>query len=54
MSDGSAFGTSGELENDEGERLQKVLARVGWGSRRECEILIDQGRVRVNDEVAIL
>ena len=54
MSDGSAFGTSGELENDEGERLQKVLARVGWGSRRECEILIDQGRVRVNGEVAIL
>ena len=52
MSAGSAFGASGEIENDEGERLQKVLARVGWGSRRECEILIDQGRVKVNGEVA--
>ena len=54
MSGDSAFGASGELENDEGERLQKVLARVGWGSRRECEILIDQGRVKVNGEIAIL
>ncbi len=54
MPSDSAFGASGELENDEGERLQKVLARVGWGSRRECEILIDQGRVKVNGEIAIL
>ncbi|MEZ0066516.1 23S rRNA pseudouridine2605 synthase [Streptacidiphilus sp. MAP12-20] len=35
----------------EGERLQKVLARAGMGSRRACEELIDQGRVMVNGEV---
>lgn len=37
-----------------GERLQKVLALRGWGSRRVCEELIAAGRVRVNDEVATL
>jgi 23S rRNA pseudouridine2605 synthase len=37
-----------------GERLQKVLARIGWGSRRVCEDLIAAGRVTVNGEVAIL
>ncbi|MEY9849630.1 pseudouridine synthase [Streptacidiphilus sp. MAP5-3] len=35
----------------EGERLQKVLARAGMGSRRACEELIDQGRVMVNGKV---
>ncbi|AXI80089.1 pseudouridine synthase [Peterkaempfera bronchialis] len=35
----------------EGERLQKVLARAGMGSRRACEELIDQGRVEVNGSV---
>ena len=54
MPDNSGFGISGELASDDGERLQKVLARTGWGSRRECEILIEDGRVKVNDEVAIL
>jgi 23S rRNA pseudouridine2605 synthase len=38
----------------EGERLQKVLARVGYGSRRACEELIIEGRVTVNGEVAVL
>ena len=38
----------------EGERLQKVLARAGLGSRRACEELIAAGRVRVNGEVAAL
>jgi len=38
----------------EGERLQKVLARVGYGSRRTCELLIADGRVRVNGELAVL
>ena len=38
----------------EGERLQKVLAQAGIGSRRRCEELIDAGSVTVNGEVAVL
>jgi len=32
------------------ERLQKLLARAGYGSRRSCEELITAGRVRVNGQ----
>jgi 23S rRNA pseudouridine2605 synthase len=42
------------VEEHEGERLQKVLARTGLASRRACEELIAEGRVTVNGEVAIL
>jgi 23S rRNA pseudouridine2605 synthase len=38
----------------EGERLQKVLARAGFGSRRACEELIAAGRVQVNGDTAVL
>lgn len=41
-------------DHGDGERLQKVLAQRGWGSRRQCEELIADGRVRVNGEIAIL
>jgi 23S rRNA pseudouridine2605 synthase len=36
------------------ERLQKILASAGYGSRRSCEELISAGRVSVNGEVAHL
>ena len=36
------------------ERLQKLLAQAGYGSRRACEALILQGRVAVNGRPAEL
>jgi 23S rRNA pseudouridine2605 synthase len=36
------------------ERLQKLLAQAGYGSRRACEEFITAGRVRVNGQVATL
>ena len=41
------------LDNGE-ERLQKLLAKYGIGSRRKVEEYIEQGRVRVNGRVAKL
>ncbi|AIT08638.1 MFS transporter [Candidatus Francisella endociliophora] len=36
------------------ERLQKILAKYGIGSRRKIEEFIQQGRVRVNGKVATI
>ena len=36
------------------ERLQKILAHAGYGSRRACEDFITAGRVRVNGHIASL
>jgi 23S rRNA pseudouridine2605 synthase len=36
------------------ERLQKILAQAGYGSRRACEVFITEGRVRVNGKTALL
>ena len=40
--------------SDESQKLQKVIAASGRGSRRQIEELIAAGRVTVNGEVAHL
>ena len=36
------------------ERLQKILSKSGFGSRRDCEKLISNGQVKVNGQLALL
>jgi 23S rRNA pseudouridine2605 synthase len=42
------------MSGAEPERLQKILARAGVGSRRACDELIAAGRVTVDGAVAVL
>lgn len=37
-----------------GERIQKILAAAGWGSRRELERLIAEGQIQLNERPAQL
>lgn len=46
--------TDSDWVEQDGERLQKVLARAGIGSRRRCEELIEDGQVTVNGRTARL
>lgn len=41
------------VHQEEGVRLQKVLAQAGVASRRVCEQLIAEGRVTVNSKVIV-
>lgn len=42
------------MSTQESEKLQKILARAGFGSRRSVEPLIEEGLVKVNGRVASL
>lgn len=37
-----------------GERIQKVLSAMGFGSRREIERWIEQGRIKINGKTCVL
>ncbi|MDM1696311.1 23S rRNA pseudouridine(2605) synthase RluB [Thiopseudomonas alkaliphila] len=60
MTDNNQFLTESEaIEDSEsaaptGEKLQKVLARLGLGSRRTLEQWIKEGRISINGQVAHL
>ncbi|MBU0500734.1 MAG: pseudouridine synthase [Gammaproteobacteria bacterium] len=43
-----------QKEAEQGERIQKILANAGWGSRRELERLIAEGQIQINDRSAQL
>ena len=36
------------------DRIQKVLANAGYGSRREIEKLINNGKIKVNGKLATI
>lgn len=40
-----------DVHDPDGIRLQKLLAGAGFGSRRACEKLIEEGRVEVDEQI---
>jgi 23S rRNA pseudouridine2605 synthase len=46
-------GSRGRPPDEQGVRLQKVLAAAGVASRRACEVMISEGRVEVNGELVL-
>jgi 23S rRNA pseudouridine2605 synthase len=54
MSDKPRRATPKRDSQPEGEKLQKVLARAGVGSRREMERWIEAGRVSIDGSIATL
>jgi 23S rRNA pseudouridine2605 synthase len=54
MTERGAGRTEGPAEAQPPERLQRTLARAGFGSRRSVEDLIRAGRVRIGERLAIL
>jgi 23S rRNA pseudouridine2605 synthase len=51
---GGKAGGGGGRNAGKRERLQKVMAQSGYGSRRNIEILIAQGHITINGQVAKL
>ena len=43
-----------EQSINQGERIQKLLANAGWGSRRQIEALISEGQILLNNKPAKL
>ena len=45
--------TSKPKKKDPRQRLQRVMAAAGVGSRRECEIIIEEGRVEIDGQIVM-
>ena len=48
----ASVGSEAEVD-EKGQKLQKVLANLGWGSRRKMERWIEEGRVTLDGTVAV-
>lgn len=48
-----SFGSKSPPKKDGLQRLQRVMATAGVASRRECELIIQEGRVEVDGKVVV-